>query len=219
MRESKLARMRRVLALLTAAMVFAPYAAAAENDTVQTAALWVFIGISLVIAAVFVYVARSTRRPRQADTAKAYRLRRILFVGAVSAALIVIGFTLPESPYAHNAASPDHIVFATALRFAYVLSNDPIRSQEDLGGVPLITDLSVPAGATVEFRVASLDVNHSFAIYDMQGVLVGQTQAMPGYVNRLRLRFDEPGRYEVLCLEYCGIAHHAMNTSFTVRQP
>ncbi len=40
----------------------------------------------------------------------------------------------------------------------------------------------------VEFRVTSLDVNHGMAIFDPDGKLVGQTQAMPGYVNRLFVR-------------------------------
>jgi cytochrome c oxidase subunit 2 len=33
---------------------------------------------------------------------------------------------------------------------------------------------------------------------------------MPGYVNRLRVQFDRPGTYQVLCLEFCGMSHHAM---------
>ena len=41
-------------------------------------------------------------------------------------------------------------------------------------------------------------------------VLIGQVQGMPGYVNRLRLRFDRPGRYDILCLELCGNLHSRM---------
>jgi cytochrome c oxidase subunit 2 len=40
---------------------------------------------------------------------------------------------------------------------------------------------------------------------------------MPGYVNKLRVRFPAAGDYEVLCLEYCGVAHHAMRTVIRVR--
>lgn len=218
MKKAKGSIRRPMLAALVLTALPLQEAAAASGD-LQAAALWVFIASSVLIAGVFLYVARSSREPRDADTGKAYRLRRILFLGAVSAAVIVIAFTLPRSPYAGAEAPPDHLVYATAMRFGFSFSNEPVTSLADLGTVQPINDLSLPVGATVEFRLSSLDVNHSFAVYDARGVLVGQTQAMPGYVNRLRMQFDEPGRYEVLCLEYCGIAHHTMNTAFTVYQP
>lgn len=74
-----------------------------------------------------------------------------------------------------------------------------------------------PANELIEFRVTSFDVNHGFAIYDPSNKLIAQTQAMPGYVNRLRWKFSEPGNYNILCLEYCGMAHQGMRASFTVK--
>ena len=76
---------------------------------------------------------------------------------------------------------------------------------------------TVLAGQEVEFQVTSADVNHGFAIYKNKTRLLAQTQAMPGYVNKLRYKFTEPGEYEVLCLEYCGLAHHGMSAKFTVK--
>jgi cytochrome c oxidase subunit 2 len=83
--------------------------------------------------------------------------------------------------------------------------------------VPANGNLVLPAGKLVEFDVTSKDVNHNLAIYNSAGELVAQVQAMPDYTNRLFYRFDAPGHYYVLCLEYCGLAHHAMNTEFDVR--
>jgi len=77
--------------------------------------------------------------------------------------------------------------------------------------------LELPAGKLVEFAVSARDVNHGFGIYDPQGRLVAQTQAMPGYVNPLRVRFDEPGTYHVLCLEYCGLGHAVMMGEISVQ--
>ena len=76
---------------------------------------------------------------------------------------------------------------------------------------------TVPAHVPVEFVVRSKDVNHDFAVYDAGGTLLVQVQAMPGYANRLIYRFDRPGTYTVRCLEYCGMFHHIMLTTFTVR--
>jgi cytochrome c oxidase subunit 2 len=70
--------------------------------------------------------------------------------------------------------------------------------------------VTVQANSLVEFRVTTLDANHGFSLYAPDGHLVAQTQAMPGYVNRLRVTFPEPGTYTVLCLEFCGMAHHRM---------
>jgi len=68
----------------------------------------------------------------------------------------------------------------------------------------------------IEFQVTSADVNHGFAIYGPDGRILIQTQAMPGYTNELLYTFDEPGAYTVRCLEYCGLAHHAMSVVLNV---
>lgn len=80
-----------------------------------------------------------------------------------------------------------------------------------------IDDTEYGVGETIEFRVTSADSTHGFGIYDQNGVLLTQTQAMPRYVNKLVYRFDKPGTYSVLCLEYCGLAHHAMTAQLTVK--
>lgn len=81
----------------------------------------------------------------------------------------------------------------------------PIPAQSGDLGAPQVVDVvarmwswefkpeSVHAGSAVEFRVSSADVNHGFAIYSPAGRIVAQTQAMPGYTNRLVHTFDEPG--------------------------
>jgi cytochrome c oxidase subunit 2 len=74
----------------------------------------------------------------------------------------------------------------------------------------------VIAGQPVEFRITSADVNHGFGIYDTNLRLVAQTQAMPGYTNTLRHTFDAEGTYRILCMEYCGLAHHNMVTEIKV---
>lgn len=79
-----------------------------------------------------------------------------------------------------------------------------------------MTPTTVKAGSPVEFRVTSDDVNHGFAIYAPDGLIVTQTQAMPGYTNKLLHTFKEPGTYTVQCLEYCGLGHAPMKTTLQV---
>lgn len=81
-----------------------------------------------------------------------------------------------------------------------------------------ISHREIPAMTPIIFNVRSHDVNHGVGIYDPQGVLLFQTQAMPGVVNRVKYTFTEPGAYRVLCMEYCGLAHHGMTDEFKVIQ-
>lgn len=79
-----------------------------------------------------------------------------------------------------------------------------------------IDKTDVPAGKTIVFNVHTKDVNHGMGVVDPSGTLLFQTQSMPGYVNQVRYVFDEPGTYRVICLEFCGVAHHGMIDEFKV---
>jgi cytochrome c oxidase subunit 2 len=74
----------------------------------------------------------------------------------------------------------------------------------------------LPVGVPVVFHTTSSDVNHGFGVFDPKGRLLFQTQAMPGWVNKVAWTFGEPGRYRVLCLEYCGLVHHGMMAELEV---
>ena len=201
----------------------APAAVYATPELMPSQALvWrMFLLISAVIVLVFAAVAFSTGRPREVSIARAYGLRRVLFLAALVAVAGVLATTLPKTPYAAhgNAAvtEVDRIIYVAARQFEFIWSDEPIVSAADVGRVPRLHQLAIDSGSTVEFRVTSLDVNHAFGLYGPQRQIVAQTQAMPGYVNRLRVRLDEPGEYPVLCIEYCAAAHHRMRSSLIVR--
>lgn len=74
-----------------------------------------------------------------------------------------------------------------------------------------IGQLHLPAGRDVEIVVTSRDVIHSFWIPR----LGGKIDAIPGHVNRIVLRADEPGVYGGVCSEYCGLGHAGMTFSAT----
>ena len=45
-----------------------------------------------------------------------------------------------------------------------------------------------------------------------------QIQAVPDHVSHIVYTFKEPGRYQVVCLEFCGVNHHNMLGSFQVEE-
>lgn len=175
-----------------------------EQDVVWA----VSVVLMAALAAVFLWVAWGAPTAT-ADygpiRAAAYRSRRWLTALAV-VVLVVANFdTLSELPYIAMAraraatATPAQTVHAVGEQWDWTLQPD-----------------HVVAGHPVEFHVTSKDVNHGFAIYDPELRIVAQTQAMPGYDNVLRYTFTEPGTYQILCLEYCGLAHHEMKATFKV---
>jgi cytochrome c oxidase subunit 2 len=176
----------------------------------------IFIASALIIIAVFGAVALSTRRPQQVDYAKANRLRLVAFASLGAVLAMFLAFTLPHLPYAADARAPEHIVHAVGKQYAWSLTDHagPTLDTWDSTFSPTVT---VPVGAPIEFRVTTLDVNHGFSLYAPDGRLIAQTQAMPGYLNRLRVTFDQPGTYTVLCLEFCGMSHHRMRGVVDVR--
>ncbi|MFN3565028.1 MAG: hypothetical protein ACK4V1_03450 [Burkholderiaceae bacterium] len=154
------------------------------------------LSVMVVIAAAFIWVVlRAKVAGDGAHARRAYGWRAWLFWISAAAGVVLAFATLSPWPiegHARTAGRPDLTVRAVAHQFRWD-----------------IAPATVPVGRLVEFEVTAADVNHGFAVY-RNGRLLAQAQAMPGFTNRLRMRFDEPGDYDVLCLEYCGVAHHGM---------
>jgi cytochrome c oxidase subunit 2 len=179
-------------------------------------ALAIFLIVAVIIGVVFAAVARSTRQRRDVAYASANRLRLLFFLSLAAILLTFLVLTLPHLPYPVEARTPDRVVEAVGKQYAWSLTEGttPTLARWDSEYSPVIT---VPTGVVVEFRVTTLDVNHGFSLYAPDGHVVAQTQAMPGYVNRLRVNFEQPGTYTVLCLEFCGMSHHRMRGVVEVR--
>ena len=177
---------------------------------VQKLALLFFIVLGLIIILTFVYFYRSTKKskPEEDYYKKVSSVRFPFFIFLVVFLGAFLIFTLGYVPYPKKGVSPDKIIMVDAMMFNFILTQAGKEEPE--------TFLQIPAGSLVEFRVTSKDVNHGFGVYSPEGVLLGQVQAMPGYVNRLLLRLDKPGTYRILCMEYCGLSHYIMQASFEV---
>lgn len=79
-----------------------------------------------------------------------------------------------------------------------------------------ISDRTLPAGESVEFRAESRDTVHSFSVYSPDGEVVLTMMLVPGTEQEKVHTFDETGKYEVRCLEYCGTGHAGMRDSLEV---
>jgi cytochrome c oxidase subunit II len=167
----------------------------------QTYVLAVSFLLMIVVAAIFWWVVRysaANAQPGPSGQVEGYRSG--LFWGLVVLGIVVAVATLRPWPYDASAADGAVTVTATGSQWSW-----EIVPQE------------VPVGRPIIFKVTSNDVNHGFGVYDPEGTMVFQTQAMPGYVNQVRYTFTTAGRYRVFCMEYCGLVHHDMISDIVVK--
>ena len=76
-------------------------------------------------------------------------------------------------------------------------------------------NVQVPVGKEIIFKVTSTDVVHSFTIDDTNVNMM----ITPGRISTKSYTFDKPGKYLILCNEYCGTGHHMMFTEIEVVEP
>jgi cytochrome c oxidase subunit 2 len=103
-------------------------------------------------------------------------------------------------PGTYQSGPNEYDVYVVAQQFAFVPgTQEPIR---------------VPANSVVTFHVTSRDVTHGFQVVGTNA----NTMAIPGQVATLTVEFDEAAdeEYGLLCNEYCGSAHHAMEGNIEV---
>ena len=163
----------------------------------------VFAVLALLLACTFLVI--GVQAGSEASEERVHRvgywLRKRWLALLLVIGVLVIGISLFDLPYASGGAAGRTVVKVSGGEFFRTLAPD-----------------RVPAGTRVRFDVTSVDVNHGFGFYDPHGHLIGSVQAMPGYHNDLDLNLTEPGVYRIRCLEYCGLSHSTMESSFTVAQ-
>jgi cytochrome c oxidase subunit 2 len=171
----------------------------------NTAGLIALAGIAL-IALGFIHVIMQAGKPAdEAATRKSIHTAHVLQAGLF--VVLFIGFIAGSWATLHRFPIPPQYRPLDAKQVV-----DVVGSQWEWQ----ITPSTVQTGSSVEFRVTSNDVNHGFALYAPDGRIVTQTQAMPGYTNKLLFTFDRAGTYTVQCLEYCGLGHAPMTATLQV---
>ena len=66
-------------------------------------------------------------------------------------------------------------------------------------------------GHRYRIHLSSKDVNHGFSLHkEGEAAQKANFQVVPGYEYVLTMTFEEPGTYEIVCQEYCGLGHQYM---------
>jgi cytochrome c oxidase subunit 2 len=107
---------------------------------------------------------------------------------------VLLGLTIWRAPwFTEDDSARDVQVAVTGMQFGF-----------------LVQPTTVKVGQHVQFNVTSKDVNHAMALYNPKGQMIMNVQSIPGYTVSRSHTFNEPGTYEMRCLEFCGYQHHKM---------
>lgn len=163
-----------------------------------------FVLMAGALAGAFLLLAVDARRENwDGIYRRAGVIRRRWFFGLLTLAVIAFGVSMTWLPYGFmrdaQLPGPATAVAVIAQQYDFKLDTD-----------------CLPDAVPIDFSVTSGDVNHTFAIYDPEGFIVGQVQAMPGFTNVLRIALTEPGNYTIRCSELCGPGHPFMKHEITV---
>lgn len=130
----------------------------------------------------------------------------VVFLGALAYASIGMGIHLPSRA---DEIPPGEVLRTPPFDQPGVREVEPGRWEAVVVGrawgfTP--SEIRVPVGEPVTFRVTSADIVHGFYIEDTRVNLM----LLPGQVSEITYTFREPREHLLLCHEYCGVGHHAM---------
>ncbi|NHC38829.1 cytochrome c oxidase subunit II [Bacillus sp. MM2020_1] len=171
----------------------------------QSIAWYATLFFVFLIALAFSFVYGESRKLKEYGPIqeKGYKIRKFYFLGLLAIMGFASAISLSKLPYHDQHAQAKgnvKVVDVTGLQFAWELSDE-----------------NFIAGEPIQFRVTSKDVTHGFGLYDEKLHLIAQTQAMPGYTNKVSITFNKPGTYKIMCLEYCSTGHHVMIKDIIVK--
>jgi len=170
-----------------------------NSTEVLIAVAYGLVTVAAVVLAVMLAVSTRGSRPPVDEQRLAHRERNWLYI-VIAIMLALLFATIWFTPYGHGGTQSGDVVVRVASRQFFW------RVQPS----------TFPANREIEFRLTSADVNHGFGIYGPDDHLVAQVQVVPGKTQTLVHKFDKPGHYRILCLEFCGFGHALMQGAFTV---
>ena len=177
-------------------------------------AIYAPIGAAVFAAIVLAYLTIVVRFRRRAGTEPAeppqpsdrWRWELAYAVVLAVVAAVLITFSLRATDRVDQlSANPGLTVDVTAFKWqwAFEYRGQGVKIVGEEGEYPRLT---VPTDTTVRFTLRSNDVIHSFWIPNVRF----KRDAFPNRTTEFDLRFDQEGRHEGVCAEFCGLDHTIM---------
>ncbi len=140
-----------------------------------------------------------------------------IWLWGAAAMVLLFGSAILYSAYAATLHPPSHVetIDPAKARVDARFAEPGVTVRDNGSAVVVILaqmfafapyEVKVPANKPITFRLTSPDVIHGFEIVTTNG----NTMVVPGYVSQFTTVFRKPGNYLIVCNEYCGLGHHAM---------
>ncbi len=182
-----------------------------RSDFYAVWSLYIWIGVGV---AVFVFVAiaftllryraRPGRRPSRLAERNALEIGVATLILAIVALLVFRTFSTEakeDDSARADAVKVDVDAFQWGWKFTY-----PGQGVTVIGDANHQPTFAVPVDRTIAFSLTSLDVLHAMWIPQERF----KRDAIPGVVNHFDMEFEESGREQGLCSEFCGFRHSGM---------
>lgn len=176
--------------------------------------------VTVMLAVIVVRRRRSADPDERVSTDSSRRDNRLIILGGVVLPVVIL---IPVAIVAIATATnrpqsdPDTLeVGVTGHQYWWDVTYPAPGNQRLTNGDTFRTanEIHVPVGTPVEFRLRSEDVIHSFWVPELDGKM----DMIPGRTNRLTIQANEPGTYQGICAEFCGLSHTNMRF-LVVAQP
>ena len=154
----------------------------------------IFVALGLIIAVAVLYSTRAGRRNKGVSdhVEKAERAEPWWGLFVVVLLGVLLGLTIWRAPWFQD-SGPGQTVKVTGIQFGWLVQPSQVKANEP-----------------VQFNVSSQDVNHAMGLFDPEGRLIMNVQAVPNYTTTRTQTFTEPGLYTIRCFEFCGYQHAKM---------
>lgn len=193
---------------------------------------WICVVIGLVVFGAMFYSVFAHRKSKGAVAAKFHEstLVEIIWTGIPFIILIAMAIpaaaTLVKMDDTHNADINIKITgyqwkwqyeyLGEDVSFFSTLASDSNKARQLNSGIDVNTvpnylvevdhPLVLPVGKKVRFLITSNDVIHAWWVSQ----IAVKKDAIPGYINEVWTKIDEPGTYRGVCAELCGRDHGFM---------
>ncbi|MBM9513519.1 cytochrome c oxidase subunit II [Desulfogranum marinum] len=164
----------------------------------------IFLAGITVVMVYFVFRYRRAKHPQPADIRDNWKLELLWTVIPTIIALSMFWVGWQSYTGLRNVPAGAVQIEALGQMFSWIFIYDNDKETEN--------ELVVPAHTPIKLNIESLDVLHSFYIPAFR-VKADAVKNFPTYVW---FRTNEPGQYDILCAEYCGLDHSQMVAKLTV---
>lgn len=180
---------------------------AKQQDALFRPVFWIAAAIFFLVEGLFIYAVIKFRdRPGSDEPKQIHGHAKAELAWTLVPALLLVGVAIPTVVTIFDLDTPrsDDQLHVRVIgkqwwwEFEY----------QDTPAPHLLTanELVIPTGKDVFLELESSDVIHSFWVPK----LAGKQDVVPGRINTMLIRADEPGEFYGACAEFCSISHANM---------